>query len=79
MRTRRVDTAPHKRKTVEIIAALRTGSPMTASQLRAKCNVAECNVISTLKLLRDYGLIRFAGWGPRSPTGGMYPATWEWV
>ena len=28
---------PHKRKTVEIIAALRAGTPMTAAELETAC------------------------------------------
>lgn len=71
--------SPHKRKMVEIIAALRTGTPMTAAELEATCEVSECNVMSTLKLLREHGLVRFAGWGKRAANGGHYPATWEWV
>lgn len=71
--------SPHKRKMVEIIAALRTGAAMTAAELEAACEVSESNVMSTLKLLREHGLVRFAGWGKRAANGGHFPATWEWV
>jgi DNA-binding transcriptional ArsR family regulator len=70
---------PHKRKTVEIVAALRAGTPMTAADLEAACEVSESNVMSTIKLLREHGLVRFAGWGKRAANGGHHPARWEWV
>ena len=66
---------PHKRKTVEIIATLRSGMPMTAAELESACEVSEANVMSTLKLLREHGLVRFAGWGKRAANGGHHPAT----
>ena len=70
---------PHKRNTVEIVAALRAGMPMTAAELETACEVSESNVMSTLKLLQEHGLVRFAGWGRRTANGGHFPARWKWV
>lgn len=70
---------PHKRKTVEMIAELKRSKRATATEIAERCDVASANVMNTLRLLEEYGLVRFAGWGERRANGGHFPATWEWV
>jgi len=70
---------PHKRKVVEIIAMLKRGQALSATDLEEHCDVSSANVMTTLRLLEEYGLICFAGWGERRANGGHFPATWRWV
>jgi len=70
---------PTKRKVVEVIALLKPGHAMSASEIAAHCDITPYNVASTLELLAEYDLIRFAGKGRRAVGGGHQPATWRWV
>lgn len=70
---------PHKRKVVELVAMLKRGHPMSASELAQHCDMHPSNVASTLDLLLEYDLVRFAGKGAQPASGGHRPATWRWV
>lgn len=70
---------PHKRKVIEVIALLKRGHALSAREISHHCDIHPSNAASTLDLLLEYGLIRFAGKGPRAVGGGHQPATWRWI
>ncbi len=69
----------HKRKIVEVIATLKANQAVSASEIADACEMHPSNVSTTLDLLLEYELVRYAGKGPQSKNGGHRPALWEWV